>query len=119
MVFWLKKIFGLHSNYNRFATPEEKLKGLGMQSTTVFSEKGIDIYERSKSPLNPGDETIAEELAIASNMKDESKTKKIGNQLNDSGGIDKMKLLCYRARHLGGDDRWIEMKWSGIGDWLG
>jgi hypothetical protein len=119
MVFWLKKIFVRDSDYNQFATLGEKLKGLGMQSTSVFSEKGIDIYERSKSPLDPDDEAIAEKLAVASNMKDESKTKKIGTLLNDSGGIDRMKLLCYRARHLGGDDRWIEMKWSGIGDWLG
>ncbi|HKI47673.1 MAG TPA: hypothetical protein VKA08_20250 [Balneolales bacterium] len=119
MVFWLKKIFGRGSDYNQFATPQEKLKGLGIQSTSIFSEKGIDIYERSKSRLDPDDEAIAKELAIASNRKDEGKTRKIGNRLNDSGGIDKMKLLCYRARHLGGDDRWIEMKWSGIGDWLG
>ena len=119
MVFWLKKIFVRDSGYNQFAAPGEKLKGMGMQSTSVFSEKGIDIYERSKSPLGPNDETIAEELVIASNRKDEGRTKKIGRQLNDSGGIDRMKLLCYRARHLGGDDRWIEMKWSGIGDWLG
>lgn len=119
MVFWLRKIFGHGSEYNQFAPAEEKLKDLGMQSTTVFSERGIDIYERSKSPLDAKDETIAKELVIASNVKNEIRTKEIGNRLNDSGGIDKMKLLCYRARHLGGDDRWIEMKWSGIGDWLG
>lgn len=119
MVFWLKKIVGRDPGYNQFSIPGEKLKRRVIQSTSVFSEKGIDIYQRSKSPLDPHDEAIAKELAIASNMKDEGMTKKIGDRLNDSGGIDKMKLLCYRVRHLGGDDRWIEMKWSGIGDWLG
>ncbi len=119
MVFWLKKIFSRDSDYNQFATPEEKLKELGLQSTSTFAERGIVIYHRSKMRLNDEDESIAKQLVMASHHKDEAKTKKIGEQLNDSGGIDRMKLLCYRAHHLGGDDRWIEMKWSGIGDWLG
>jgi hypothetical protein len=117
--FILDRIIKHESEYNQFASVEEKLKGIGLQSVSVFSEKGPSIYERAKSILDDEDEAIAEELVIASNQKDRDKTKKIGNQLNDSGGIDRMKLLCYRARNLGGDDRWIEMTWSGIGEWMG
>ncbi|HGY92163.1 MAG TPA: hypothetical protein ENK43_13420 [Planctomycetes bacterium] len=43
----------------------------------------------------------------------------IGRQISEEGGIEKMKLLCYRVRHLGGDDRWLEMVWTGIGEWMG
>lgn len=119
MVSWLKKLFRREPEYNQFASTAEKLKGLGMQSVSTFSQRGLDAYARAQMRLDDKDEAIAEELIIASHKKDRERTKEIGKQLNESGGIERMKLLCYRARHLGGDDRWIEMMWSGIGDWQG
>jgi len=119
MFSWLKKIFGRDTEYNQFASVEEKLKGLGLESVSVFSEEGLSLYERAKAPLDEANEAIAKELVFASHQSDRDKTIKIGEQLNESGGIDLMKLVCYRVRHCGGDDRWIEMVWSGIGDWLG
>ena len=117
--YLLDRLFFRNSAYNQFASVPEKLKGLGLQSVSLWSQEGLDAYERAKSKLEENDEKIAEQLIVASHAKDRDKIKKIGEQLNSSGGIDKMKLLCYRARHLGGDDRWIEMMWSGIGDWDG
>lgn len=119
MFSWLKRMFRREPEYNQFASTEEKLRGLGMQSASVSSQRGLDAYERAQSRLDERDEAIAKKLIIASHQKDREKTKEIGRQLNDSGGIERMKLLCYRARHLGGDDRWIEMMWSGIGEWQG
>jgi len=115
----LKKMFRRGSEYNQFASSEKKLSELGLQSVSVFSQEGLDAFERAKSKLSAKDEAIAEEMIIASHQKDRENVKEIGRQLNSSGGIERMKLLCYRARHLGGDDRWIEMMWSGIGDWQG
>jgi hypothetical protein len=117
--YLLDRLFFRNAEYNQFASVEEKLKGLGLQSVSLWSQEGLDAYERAKSKLEEDDEKMAEQLIVASHAKDRDKIKKIGEQLNKSGGIDKMKLLCYRARHLGGDDRWIEMMWSGIGDWQG
>lgn len=119
MFSWLRKLLGRELEYNQVASVEEKLKGLGLESVSLWSEEGLNAYERAKSKLNDYDEAIADKLVIASHEKDSEKVKKIGEQLNNSGGIEKMKLLCYRARHRGGDDRWIEMMWSGIGEWLG
>jgi hypothetical protein len=115
----LDRLVFRNAEYNQFASAQEKLKGLGLQSVSLWSQEGLDAYERAKSKLEENDERIATELIVASHAKDRDKTRKIGEQLNESGGIDKMKLLCYRARHLGGDDRWIEMTWGGIGDWDG
>jgi len=115
----LDRRFFRNAKYNQFASVEEKLKGLGLQSVSLWSQEGLDAYERAKSKLEEDDEKIAGQLIVASHAKDRDKIKQIGEKLNKSGGIDKMKLLCYRARHLGGDDRWIEMMWSGIGDWDG
>jgi hypothetical protein len=117
--YLLDRLFFRNSPYNQFASAQEKLKGLGLQSVSLWSQEGLGAYERAKSELEENDERIAQQLIIASHAKDRDKIKQIGEQLNESGGIDKMKLLCYRARHLGGDDRWIEMMWSGIGDWWG
>ena len=117
--YFLDKIFQRGSEYNEFASVEEKLRSLGLQSVSVFSEKGLSIYERVKLPLKDKNEAIAKELVIASHNTDKAKARTIGKQLNSSGGIDRMKLLCYRVRHLGGDDQWLEIIWSGIGKWEG
>lgn len=115
MSSWLNRLFGRR----RPAATQEQLSALGLQSVSVFSQQGLDAYARAQSPLDDADEALATKLIIASHQKDREKVKSIGRQLNDAGGIERMKLLCYRARHRGGDDRWIEMMWSGIGDWMG
>jgi hypothetical protein len=119
MFSWLRRLFGREKEYNQFASADEKLAGMGVGSFSVFTERGIDIYEQSQYPLDDESEAVAKQLSIASHAKDRDKVKEIGRQLNDAGGLDRMKLLCYRARHIGGDDRWIEMMWSGIGEWDG
>ena len=127
MLTWLKKMFRRDSAANQCSParkkPRKKSKGRRKQPVSILSCDVIDAYERSQSRLNDEDEAIATELIIASHNKDIEKDiekiKNIGRQLNDFGGIERMKLLCYRVRHRGGDDRWIEMMWSGIGDWQG
>jgi hypothetical protein len=110
MFSWLKRMFRRDAGYNQFSQTQDKLKGMGFETFTIFSEGGLDIYERAKAPLGDEDETISRELTIASHKKDNEKIVEIGKRLDASGGIDRMKLICYRVRNLGGDDRWIEMK---------
>ena len=119
MLTWIKKLFRGNQNSDEFITTETKIKRLKTKQVSLWTQKGIDAYERAKTPLKEKNETIAKELVIASNNKDKAKARALGKQLNSGGGIERMKLICYRVRHLGGDDRWLEMIWSGIGKWMG
>ena len=119
MFNWLKRLFGGKDEYNQFSSKEKKLRDLGLNSYSLWTEQGLNALERAKSKLDDESEAIVTELIIASHKQDNDKIKQIGKQLNDSGGIEKMKLFYYRAEHRGGDGRWIEVMWSGIGDWMG
>ncbi len=115
----LDRAFGRKSDYSQFASVAEKLAGLGLEPASVWSAQGLDAYHRAMLPLDEADEMLARELSRASHGKDREKVREIGRRLDDEGGIEKMKLVCYRVRHIGGDDRWLEMVWSGIGEWMG
>jgi len=77
------------------------------------------IKKRSKRSLVEDDEELARELMIVSRNENIEKCKKIGEKLHKEGELEKMKLICYRASELGGDARWVESYWHGIGNWLG
>jgi hypothetical protein len=111
MLSWIKKLFGNNDNAD---------DGMGMLRVDLRSGHEIQLQQQGTRPLlNKKDERTANQLVLASHKKDLDLVKQIGRQLNDEGGLDRMKLICYRADNIGGDTRWIEMMWSGIGEWLG
>ncbi len=88
--------------------------------TRVWAFDRADEVERSPTPGLPrGCEPTYDDLASDSLLAAREQVRGIGRQISEEGGIEKMKLLCYRVRHLGGDDRWLEMVWTGIGEWMG
>jgi hypothetical protein len=44
---------------------------------------------------------------------------RIGKELDQDGGFERMRLVCLRVKALGGDARLLESAWDGIGQWLG
>jgi hypothetical protein len=44
---------------------------------------------------------------------------RIGKELNNDQGFERMRLVYLRVKALGGDARLLEMGWHGIGQWLG
>ena len=111
MLSWIKKLFG---------SGEGAGNDLGMTQIDLRSNREVQLQQQGLSPLqDEKDEEAAHELVLASHRKDRDTVKQLGTRLNSEGGLDRMKQIYYRAEHIGGDGRWIEMIWDGIGDWMG
>ena len=111
MLSWIKKLFGHDTNTDN---------GMGMMHIDLRSEREIQLQQQGLAPLlKEKDEEAAHQIVLASHRKDRDLVKQIGTRLHHEGGLDRMKLIYYRADRIGGDSRWIEMMWSGIGDWMG
>ena len=95
----------------------------GTRDSRNIKERKIDALARSSLSLPPlscsEDEETARELVRLLSAGYRMKIREIGKRLYETGGEDRMKLLCYRVGHLGGLARTLEMAWDGIGPWRG
>lgn len=106
MLSWFKGLFGG--------------EGRRMQYIDLRSQREMELQQQGTAPLpDEKDEKIAHELTAASHKKENDTIKKIGARLNEEGGLERMKTIYYRAEYIGADGRWVEMMWSGIGEWMG
>lgn len=89
---------------------------------------------RARTPLEPDDEKIAQELACLSrelelagnvDIKPRGKSsdprcrrmREIGEFLCSRGGTDRMDLICYRVIALTHSSTWCRLTWEGVCGW--
>ncbi len=86
---------------------------------------------QASSPLSPEDEVIAKRLVELDQLTDDQYSsdraaydrtveefRRLGEQLCDGGGDERMKRVAYRMRALGGRSRNCEVYWDGICGWM-
>lgn len=101
MIGWLSST-EIKMQQSAHAAASDDDKSLAHQLMELDRRADIE-YESDKEAFN---RTLAE-------------VHRIGETLNQRGGKFKMKRVLYRMQALGGQTRWIEGVWNGIGTWMG
>jgi hypothetical protein len=112
----LKRLFG---KPEPMTEAERIAASLGFQYYDLRSEGYKKLERQAERELGPEDEVYARQLVSISQASDQAAARSVGERLNADGGLERMKRVCLRAGTLGADTRWIEVYWSGIGQWLG
>ena len=79
--------------------------------------------QRARHPLDGDLEQIAATVGQLGHdyqqMGDDNwnEMKAIGERLNERGGFGLLRLVCLRAKHLGGRHTSVSRAWDGIGEW--
>jgi len=79
---------------------------------------------RAQRSLGSDDEAHARRLCKlladlqSHNDPEYAEIRRIGEELNQKGGFERMRLVCLRVRALGGRAGALETAWDHIGQWL-
>jgi hypothetical protein len=110
---WLRNLFA----GNRASTADSDFVDLRPESER-------QIERKAQSRLSSEDEEIARRMVSliqqCNSLDDEAaqEMKRIGRQLCDNGGHDRMVLIAYRVKALGRRVRDCELYWDGICGWM-
>ena len=116
----LDKLFGKCRNSS--SGFQDEIKIVDLRSAT---ERQIERQAQSKLSREEGDEKFARKLCVLLEQLTgpgdaaDKEIRKIGELLYSNGGEDRMKLVYYRVRAIGGAARTLERYWDGIGTWMG
>lgn len=80
--------------------------------------------ENSSTPLDKEDESLAEKIMricthyrFTPHQHHMNEVALIGEELNESGGPERMRRVYHRAVSLGADASAIQYAWEEFGDW--
>ncbi len=114
---WLKKLLGgKQDDGDKSRTP-------GVVDLRSGEERQME--KDARKAMKEEDEAFAQKLSrlATGSMEhwesDRAEIRRIGEQLSQNGGLDRMKRVCYRVGAICGRSRVIEGEWDGIGGWWG